>query len=295
MAPGPRAGSFSVLHSTVTAEGVVGAAALLVAPLGAETSTTAAGGGAAHPAELPIAVWYTSAMRILFAAIMVPSLAVLGCGSQKNEADVSTSATAPSSGSPVVAGVSARPAASSSAAAPGPSAGSVTSGACAKDADCDWDDPCRATVCLVKPRAGPECDKSLPPPGDCLCMAGACTLKPKKPPVPVGPCERAGCVVDAGHGTCVADTKGLPASQRFSLPIDAGPSCDCDADVGCVFHWFDPVPCKSDDDCWIEENPRVHPVPRSKGHAPFRPCKDGETSPKCGPEGVCTHGSKWKC
>lgn len=127
-------------------------------------------------------------------------------------------------------------------------------------------------------------------------MSGTCALKPKAAPPPVGPCEWRGCVVDPGHGTCVADTQGLPENQRFTLPVDAGPSCDCDErKKECVFRWFDPVPCKSDDDCWIDESPRVHPVPKPKGKGTFKPCKDGETSPACGPQGVCVHGKKWKC
>ncbi|MFO0618813.1 MAG: hypothetical protein U0414_39855 [Polyangiaceae bacterium] len=242
-------------------------------------------------------------MRVLRAAVIGMSFAVLGCGSQQKEGDAGPSASVAGVGRGASASSSgAQPSASVARRAPAASAplssGRAPSAApapCVKDSDCDWDDPCMANVCLPKARVAPECDKSRPPPGDCLCVLGTCALKPAKPPAPVGPCEWNGCVVDPGRATCTADTRGLPESQRFAGHVEGGPSCDCDPEKGCVFSWFEPVPCKTDDDCWISETPRLHPVPKPKGHAPFKPCKDGESSPQCGTNGFCTFGKRWKC
>jgi len=169
--------------------------------------------------------------------------------------------------------------------------------ACTTDADCGWDDTCMPTRCVEH---GPmsACDESMRPPGTCSCLEGACTLKPDTAPAPSGTCEPRACVVDRAAGKCVADDGGVAENIRASKPIDVGPSCDCARpDEGCVFQWFEPVPCTTDRDCWIDPSPRRHPVARPKAlrKRDFRPCADGEAAPKCGPAGHCIVGPAYTC
>jgi hypothetical protein len=70
----------------------------------------------------------------------------------------------------------------------------------------------------------------------------------------------------------------------------AGPTCACDErDHRCHLHWFDPVACRSTDDCWIDSAPVEHAIarpPRLRGRV-FRGCVDGEHVPAC-VDGHCT-------
>ena len=65
---------------------------------------------------------------------------------------------------------------------------------------------------------------------------------------------------------------------------DSGPMCACDErDHRCHVYSFDPVPCRSADDCWVEDAPVPHAIarpPRLRGRA-FRGCVDGERVPAC--------------
>lgn len=169
--------------------------------------------------------------------------------------------------------------------------------ACTTDADCGWNDDCMPTRC-VEAHPPQACDESGPEPGTCACLEGACTLKPHTPPPPAGTCEPRACVVDRAAGTCVADDGGVAEGVRYSEPVEVGPSCDClRPDAGCVFTWFEPVPCESDRDCWVDHLPRRHPVARPKAlrKRDFKPCSDGEVAPKCGPEKRCVLGPAYKC
>lgn len=169
---------------------------------------------------------------------------------------------------------------------------------CASDADCGWDDPCMPTRCMASEMHDMKCSESRPPPGACLCVAGACTLKPKTPPSSTQPCAFRGCVVDRAGGRCVADTGGVAENFRTNPPVSTGPSCDCvKPATGCTFTWHDPVPCKTVRDCWIELDPRPHPVKRPahlRGRE-FKPCHDGEISPACNDAGQCVLGLGWRC
>lgn len=169
--------------------------------------------------------------------------------------------------------------------------------ACTTDAECGWDDACKPTRCVevTPPRT---CKDSAPPPGTCGCIEGACTTRPKVAPAPSGTCEVRGCMVDRAAGRCVADTGGVPEGIRATPGVNTGPSCDCtDPTKGCTFSWFDAVACKDDRDCWIDPSPRTHPVARPKAlrSRDFRPCKDGEVAPKCGPAGTCILGPAYTC
>jgi hypothetical protein len=169
--------------------------------------------------------------------------------------------------------------------------------ACTTDADCGWDNPCMATRCIEAGRHA-ACEESTKPPGTCVCFEGGCTTRPDPLPKPTGTCEIRGCEVDRAAGTCVADTRGVPENIRARPGVNAGPSCDCpDPRRGCVMSWFDPVPCKSDRDCWVDPSPRRHPIARPKElrGRDFAPCKDGEVAPKCGDAGVCVLGPAFTC
>ena len=170
--------------------------------------------------------------------------------------------------------------------------------ACASSADCGWDDDCVPTRCVEARAERTACDESSPPPGECLCLAGACTLQPKTPPVASGTCEIRGCVVDRAAGKCVADTGGVAENLRITPGVNEGPSCDCPNPAkGCAFTWFPAVPCTSDRDCWIDPSPRTHPVARPKAlrKRDFQPCKDGEIAPKCSDAGQCVLGPAYSC
>jgi hypothetical protein len=169
--------------------------------------------------------------------------------------------------------------------------------ACTADADCGWDDTCMPTRCVEH---GPmsACDESMKPPGTCTCLEGACTLKPDTPPAQSGTCEPRACMLDRAAGKCVADDGGIAESVRSTPGVEVGPSCDCiELAKGCVFTWFDPVPCTTDRDCWVDPSPRRHPVARPKPlrKRDFRPCADGEVPPKCGPQGRCILGPAYSC
>jgi hypothetical protein len=177
---------------------------------------------------------------------------------------------------------------------PGRDARSVV--ACETDADCGWDDPCQPRRC-VEPQVSAGCEETLPSPGACLCVAGACTLKPHTPPPPAGTCEPRGCVVDRAGGRCVADDGGVAEPLRSRAAVDVGPSCDCIAPgQGCTFTWFERVPCETVRDCWVSSSPRRHPIarPAHLQKRDFKPCADGEAAPRCS-DGMCVVGPAFAC
>lgn len=94
----------------------------------------------------------------------------------------------------------------------------------------------------------------------------------------------------------MADTLGVPIGFRPRKGLSAGPACDCER-AGCVYRYIDPIPCKSDRDCWVDENPRPHPVvrPRALRGRDFKPCDDGETEPLCNAQGHCVLGLRFSC
>jgi hypothetical protein len=54
---------------------------------------------------------------------------------------------------------------------------------CDAKSDCAWDDECFPSACLLASQVGEpaECGEATPPPGECVCAEGACSL--------VVPCE----------------------------------------------------------------------------------------------------------
>jgi hypothetical protein len=164
--------------------------------------------------------------------------------------------------------------------------------ACARDADCAWEDPCRPTRCVPAaaqpPAAG--CDKSVPPEGTCVCFDRRCAYRPaaSRSPVSVDAActSPPDCILDAASGTCTPGSD--PDTGHIGEP---GPHCRCDRREPrrCHYVWIDPVPCSSDDDCWVSNDGFTHPIARPKklrGRR-FRPCKDGEEAPVCR-AGSCT-------
>lgn len=183
--------------------------------------------------------------------------------------------------------------------APKPGMDSDSAAKCTADADCGFDDTCIPTRCIAASSTpSAACDESAPAPGTCLCVAGACTLKPKQPPKAEGPCEKRACVLDRAGGRCIADTKGVGEGFRTNSGLSFGPSCDCVVPSrGCTFTWYEAVPCKTDRDCWVAEQPRQHPIkrPAHLRRRDFAPCSDGETAPACSEDGQCVLGLRFRC
>lgn len=250
--------------------------------------------------DLPLLGPYAASVRTV--ALWVSICALVGCKTSdpaRQRIDASEASTpqrqssSPSGPSASASGSGATPAPASASAPLDPKA----SVPCTSDKDCGWDDGCTPKRC-VQAQPPTACEESSPPPGSCLCVQGACTLKPKQPPTTSGSCEVRGCVVDRSGGACIADTGGVAEGLRTNVGVDLGPSCDCiDPKQGCTFQWFEPVACKTDRDCWIEQNPRPHPIkrPAQLRGRDFKPCSDGETEPSCGPAGQCVRGRHYKC
>lgn len=170
--------------------------------------------------------------------------------------------------------------------------GPVLAGPCASDADCGFDSPCLPRACVSNPPVLDACDESSPPPGVCACVNGRCGLNPFAQRGEVTSdeaCESFGeraCGLDLARGTCAP---GRPDEGVGGAPY-TGPQCFCDGHPPrrCHFRWFEPVACRSTDDCWAEHDPLPHPIarPRRLRGRRFRPCVDGELAPTCA-EGHC--------
>jgi hypothetical protein len=78
--------------------------------------------------------------------------------------------------------------------------------------------------------------------------------------------------------------------------LDRGTACTCDTQTDrCTPFRVDPVPCKRERDCWVEDKPVPHPVARPKHiKRAFRGCEDGEIPPIC-EDGVCKLGLPFLC
>lgn len=164
-------------------------------------------------------------------------------------------------------------------AAPAPAPAPPTT--CAADADCNFAEDAPPARCVVgpAPAAGKQPAK---PDGSCVCLDGACALRPNGPRISQQACDYAldHCALVVATARC---EPGIDSSDRPRGRAD-GPSCACDrGDQRCHLRWFDPVPCKTADDCWSTDKPVVHAIPRPaklRGRA-FRGCVDGEHVPKC--------------
>ena len=159
---------------------------------------------------------------------------------------------------------------------------------------------------------GSACDESSKPTGRCLCLEKQCSvaldsaLTDRTADV-VGKspyCEETECVLDRSRGRCEGAPPSAPRNLRSRRPVQEGPGCVCESakasgtdgkDV-CSTFWVEPVPCKSELDCWVASEPFTHPVarPRNK-RAPFKPCSDGSVQPVCSEQGFCRVGSSYKC
>jgi hypothetical protein len=170
---------------------------------------------------------------------------------------------------------------------------------CNATVDCGWNDACLPTRCVsAKSSLGlTACDESSSPPGDCLCLESACTLKPKRLPEPVvlGCKADADCGFEASSGTCAKvergqNTTGLPIKQE-------GAFCSCEPKTGaCRVEWVGPVACKTYKDCSWTRSP-LRPVPSSliprPNPKPVKACSTGEVDSVC-KEGVCVMLG-WSC
>lgn len=112
-------------------------------------------------------------------------------------------------------------------------------------------------------------------------------MRPSGPRLSLQTCEYSGqCDIDLTTAQC---GPGLAPEHDFR-PRYSGPVCGCSpSDHRCLLRWFDPVSCRSDDDCWVDESPVPHVIrrPRRLRGREFRGCKDGERVPAC-EQGQCT-------
>jgi hypothetical protein len=202
-----------------------------------------------------------------------------------------TEVAAPTDGTATPGRAAVSPAPGPGATPPTPSgADALAAASCAKDSDCAWDDPCVPRRCVAAAASPPAvgCDKSVPPEGTCVCFDRRCAYRPDATRSPVSveaACtSRQGCIMDVAAGTCVPGDD--PEAHPPGLP---GPRCRCDSREPrrCHYDWIEPVPCASDDDCWVSDESST-PIarPRKLRGKRFRPCKDGELAPVC-QSGTC--------
>jgi hypothetical protein len=158
--------------------------------------------------------------------------------------------------------------------------------ACRTDGECNFADPCQPDRCVASP-AGAACGRPTTPGGSCVCFEGRCAMRPSAPRISQQSCKNTvDCDVDLASAQC---EPGIAPDDEYRMRF-SGPTCVClPSDQRCHLHWFDPIPCRSDDDCWFEEDPVLHAIPRPrrlKGRK-FRPCVDGARVPAC-MDGQCT-------
>jgi len=165
---------------------------------------------------------------------------------------------------------------------------------CAVDSNCGWNDPCVPTFCTNPGVArAAECDKSLPPPGKCRCVDRLCTLQRFERAA--GDSRETGC---ERHDQCALEREaGLCTFARFGAEYHEvvsveGPYCVCNFErKKCTWHWADPVPCATDEDCTIgRSGEHMRPV-----RATRRRDRDGsewwaEFFPFCLRDRVCAIG-----
>ena len=112
-------------------------------------------------------------------------------------------------------------------------------------------------------------------------------MRPSSERISQQSCKDTGdCDVDVATAQC---EPGIVPDDEFRMRF-SGPVCRCNAtDHRCYLRWFDPVPCKTADDCWFDDKPTTHVIrrpPRLRGRK-FRGCVDGERVPTCA-DGQCT-------
>ncbi|HTE55120.1 MAG TPA: hypothetical protein VK698_29915 [Kofleriaceae bacterium] len=92
-----------------------------------------------------------------------------------------------------------------------------------------------------------------------------------------------GCLMDVAAGTCAPGD-----DPDIRPPGQPGPRCGCDSREPrrCHYVWVDPVPCASDEDCWVSDGGSPIARPKKLRRKRFRPCKDGENVPVCD-SGTC--------
>lgn len=173
--------------------------------------------------------------------------------------------------------------------APAPSSEPLESVLCNADDDCGYDDPCNASACVGK-GPPPDCDKSKPPPGRCVCASGRCTMLRDELATAAA---KTGCKADAECGFDPPTGKCRAGEPTRNIR-DRGAFCACRAGV-CEAEIVEPVSCKTSHDCsWLESPWR--PMPASKvprPHPPIAPCKGGERDSVC-VKGTCMLQA-WKC
>jgi hypothetical protein len=158
--------------------------------------------------------------------------------------------------------------------------------ACASDGECDFADPCQPVRCVAS-SARAACGHATSPEGSCVCFEGSCAMRPPRTRISQQACHSTrDCDVDPTTARC---EPGIAADAGVR-PRYAGPTCRCDeGDHRCHLLWVDPIPCRTTDDCWVDETPGPHVIarPRRLRGRTFRGCVDGERVPAC-EAGHCT-------
>ena len=112
-------------------------------------------------------------------------------------------------------------------------------------------------------------------------------MRPSSPRISKQSCtDSTDCDVDVTTAQC---EPGIAPDDEFRVRF-SGPTCRCSpSDHRCHLQWFDPVSCNSDDDCWFDEEPVLHAIPRPPRlrSRKFRACVDGTRVPAC-VDGQCT-------
>lgn len=175
---------------------------------------------------------------------------------------------------------------SAAAEAAAPPALAAQPATCAADADCNFAEGVEPARCVVGP--APAAGKQpATPDGSCVCLAGSCALRPDGERRSQQTCDSA--LDDCGLEVATARCEPGLSSSDSPRGASYGPSCACGrADRRCHLRWFDPIPCKTRDDCWSSDEPVAHPIRRPKRlrGREFRGCVDGEHVPVC-VEGRC--------
>lgn len=152
---------------------------------------------------------------------------------------------------------------------------------CSDDAGCGWDDPCAPKRCVGAAHSSTlVCEETMPAPGECLCVAGRCSLRPNEADSEAPSCRTQACGLDQGAGRCVGGS--LLGANRQTR--DVGPACPCDEQsLECRFVWVESIACESVEACWVSDGRPHYPIsrPKAKRGRKFRPCQDGEVAPAC--------------
>ncbi len=163
---------------------------------------------------------------------------------------------------------------------------------CRMDSDCQWDRSEHPTRCQAS--HGESQAPASGAAGICSCLDNRCTWQhlSTKAPGNAECFDFSDCRYDTETRRCRSAVVGeRPLSSMYVGPV---PICQCQQSH-CDLIQIQPVPCKSDQDCWFSDTQPHYPIARPKnlrGHK-FQPCVDGEVPPIC--HEICGFGFPYGC